>query len=630
MSLSPAAHAYRGRRIGVVRVLAIAAASMLVAGVMASTASAASTLGAAAAQTGRYYGTAIASGKLSDNQYTTIAAREFNMATPENEMKPDATEPTMGNFTFSAGDTVYNWATSHNMRVRGHTLVWHSQIPSWMQNLSGASATLAGMQEHINGVMAHYKGKLYAWDVVNEAFNEDGTRRADVWQNNIGNSYIEQAFVAARAADPAAKLCYNDYNIENWSYAKTQGVYNMVKDFKARGVPIDCVGLQTHMTGGSSLPSSFQTTLTNFAALGVDVALTEADVTNADVTQYTNMTKACLAVSRCVGITVWGVRDSDSWRSSEQPLLFDANGNPKPAYTAVLNALNGPTPSPGTPTPTATPISTRPTPTPSPSPSRTPIPPTPTPTVPPSTGPGTCTASWHLDNNWGSGFQATVTVTAGSSAITAWRVNWSWPGSQSIVNYWNAAVTSSGAAVTANNLGYNGSLGAGGSTTFGLQVNGSAVTPTMSCAANGGPVITPTPTVVPPTATPTVVPPTATPTVVPPTATPTVRPSATPSGSAKSCSAGFHVDNNWGSGFQATVTVTNTGTTSTTGWVVTISWPTAPIIVNYWNGALTSSGNQSTVRNLPYNGVLPPGGSTTFGLQVNGAVSTPTLTCTAS
>jgi PKD repeat protein len=129
----------------------------------------------------------------------------------------------------------------------------------------------------------------------------------------------------------------------------------MVKDFKARGVPIDCVGLQTHFTGGSSLPSNFQTTLQNFAAAGVDVALTEADVTQASTTQYQGMTQACVNVSRCIGITVWGVRDCDSWRSSENPLLFDCSGNKKPAYTSVLNVLN----SVGGSNPTLTPTRTR-------------------------------------------------------------------------------------------------------------------------------------------------------------------------------------------------------------------------------------------------------------------------------
>jgi hypothetical protein len=169
----------------------------------------------------------------------------------------------------------------------------------------------------------------------------------------------------------------------------------MIKDFKSRGIPIDCVGLQTHMTGGSSLPSNFQTTLQNFANAGVDVALTEADVTNADPTQYANMTTACMNVSRCVGITVWGVRDSDSWRSSESPLLFDGSGNKKAAYTSVLNALNavtGPTVTPTRVVPTATrtntpvtPVGNTPTRTNTPSPEGTPTPGfTPTRTIPPS------------------------------------------------------------------------------------------------------------------------------------------------------------------------------------------------------------------------------------------------------
>ncbi|MFG2169720.1 endo-1,4-beta-xylanase [Micromonospora chersina] len=331
--------------------------------VMPNANAAASTLGAAAAQSGRYFGTAIAAGRLGDSTYTTIAGREFNMVTAENEMKPDATEPQRGQFTFSSGDQIYNWATQRGMKVRGHTLAWHSQQPGWMQSLSGSSLRQA-MIDHINGVMAHYKGKLAAWDVVNEAFNEDGSRRQSNLQGT-GNDWIEVAFRTARNADPSTKLCYNDYNIENWSYGKTQGVYRMIQDFKSRGVPIDCVGLQTHFTGGSSLPSNFQTTLSSFAALGVDVALTEVDVTNASTTQYAGLTQACLNVPRCIGITVWGVRDSDSWRSSESPLLFDGGGNKKAAYNSVLNALNAagptatssPTPTGGTasPSPTVTP-----------------------------------------------------------------------------------------------------------------------------------------------------------------------------------------------------------------------------------------------------------------------------------
>ncbi|MDQ0829378.1 endo-1,4-beta-xylanase [Streptomyces achromogenes] len=304
------------------------------------------TLGAAAAQSGRYFGTAIASGRLGDSAYTSIAGREFNSVTAENEMKIDATEPQRGQFNFSAGDRVYNWAVQNGKKMRGHTLAWHSQQPGWMQSLSG-SALRQAMIGHINGVLAHYKGKMAQWDVVNEAFADgsSGARRDSNLQRT-GNDWIEVAFRTARAADPAAKLCYNDYNVENWTWAKTQAMYSMVRDFKQRGVPIDCVGFQSHFNSGSPYNSNFRTTLQNFAALGVDVAITELDIQGASATTYANVTKDCLAVSRCLGITVWGVRDSDSWRSGDTPLLFNGNGSKKPAYTAVLDALNGGTSTP--------------------------------------------------------------------------------------------------------------------------------------------------------------------------------------------------------------------------------------------------------------------------------------------
>ncbi|TDC69703.1 1,4-beta-xylanase [Actinomadura sp. GC306] len=304
-------------------------------------AAAESTLGAAAAQSGRYFGAAIASGRLNDSVYTTIANREFNSVTAENEMKIDATEPQRGQFNFTAADRIYNWAVQNGKEVRGHTLAWHSQQPDWMRNLSGGALRQA-MIDHINGVMAHYRGKIVQWDVVNEAF-EDGNSgaRRDSNLQRTGNDWIEVAFRTARAADPSAKLCYNDYNVENWNWAKTQAMYNMVRDFKQRGVPIDCVGFQSHFNSGSPYNSNFRTTLQSFAALGVDVAITELDIQGASPTTYANVTNDCLAVPRCLGITVWGVRDTDSWRSEQTPLLFDGNGNKKAAYTAVLNALNG-------------------------------------------------------------------------------------------------------------------------------------------------------------------------------------------------------------------------------------------------------------------------------------------------
>ncbi|MEU9918227.1 non-reducing end alpha-L-arabinofuranosidase family hydrolase [Streptomyces sp. NPDC051001] len=330
------------RRASVLSLLAVAALVTPEAATAAPDAVRASTLGAQAAQSGRYFGTAVAAGKLGDGTYTGILDREFNQVTPENEMKWDTTERSRGSFNFGPADQIVNRATARGQRVRGHTLVWHSQLPGWVGSITDANTLRSVMNNHITTVANRYKGRIHSWDVVNEAFADGGSgqHRPSVFQNLLGDGFIEQAFRTARSADPAAKLCYNDYNIENWSAAKTQGVYRMVRDFKSRGVPIDCVGFQAHFgTGGP--PSSFQSTLSNFAALGVDVQITELDIAQAPASAYANSVRACMNVSRCTGITVWGIRDSDSWRSGENPLLFDRNGNKKSAYQAALTAMGG-------------------------------------------------------------------------------------------------------------------------------------------------------------------------------------------------------------------------------------------------------------------------------------------------
>src|SRR4051794_21168275 len=182
------------RRRRLVVAVAVPAGAALLAGALVAAPwanAAAGTLGAAAAQSGRYFGTAMGSNAVGNSTDTSIAAREFNMVTPENEMKPDATEPNQNQFNFSAGDRIYNWATQNGLRVRGHTLAWHGQQPGWMQSMSG-SALRNAMINHINGVMGHYKGKLYSWDVVNEAYSDDGSggRRNSNLQST-GNDWIE-------------------------------------------------------------------------------------------------------------------------------------------------------------------------------------------------------------------------------------------------------------------------------------------------------------------------------------------------------------------------------------------------------------------------------------------------------
>ncbi|WP_433457954.1 endo-1,4-beta-xylanase [Micromonospora sp. CA-248212] len=317
---------------------------------LAPMASAGTTLKASAAEKGRYFGAAVATGKLSDSQYVSILNGEFNSVTPENEMKWDATEPQQGRFSYTGGDRLVSHAQANGMSVRGHALLWHAQQPSWAQGMSGTALRNAAIN-HVTQVATHFRGKIYAWDVVNEAFADGGSGgRRDSNLQRTGNDWIEVAFRAARAADPGAKLCYNDYNTDGIN-AKSTGIYNMVRDFKSRGVPIDCVGFQSHL--GTTLASDYQANLQRFADLGVDVQITELDVMTGSnqANIYASVTRACLAVARCTGITTWGVRDSDSWRGSDNALLFDRSGNKKAAYTSVLNALNAGSGTPTTPPP---------------------------------------------------------------------------------------------------------------------------------------------------------------------------------------------------------------------------------------------------------------------------------------
>ncbi|HEY4384897.1 MAG TPA: endo-1,4-beta-xylanase [Ktedonobacteraceae bacterium] len=312
------------------------------------------TLGAAAALKGRTFGAAMTSNVLSDTQYSNVLSTEFTGTTPGNEMKWETTEPTRNSFNFAPADAIISFAQSHHMKVRGHTLVWHSQLASWVSDITTGSDLLQAMKNHIAGEASHFKGKVVSWDVVNEAFNEDGTRRASPFEQLIGDNYIAEAFKATHAADPHALLCYNDYNIEGIN-AKSDAVYAMVKDFKAHGVPIDCVGFQSHFIVGQ-LPADIQANLQRFAKLGVTVQITELDIrmpvpaSSTDLqqqaTDYKNVVAACLAVARCNNITTWGVYDGDSWipqffSGYGAALLFDENFQKKPAYNAVFQTLLG-------------------------------------------------------------------------------------------------------------------------------------------------------------------------------------------------------------------------------------------------------------------------------------------------
>jgi endo-1,4-beta-xylanase len=356
------------------------------------------------------------------------------------------------------------------------------------------------MESHITTEATHYKGKVYAWDVINEPFNEDGSLRQDAFYKAMGQGYLADAIRTAHAADPNAKLYINDYNIEGEN-AKSNALYSIAQSMVSQGVPLNGIGLESHFIVGQ-VPSSMLANMQRFAALGLDVAITELDdriplpASSANLqqqgTDYGTVVRDCLSVSRCVGVSQWGVDDGHSWIPGTFPgygaaTMYDSSYQPKPAYNAAVTALSGnASPPPTTAPPTTAPPTTRP---PTTAPPTT-APPT---TRPPTTAPPTtpppgngCTATYQLLNTWPGGFQVNVTVTAGSAAIQGWTVNLTLASGQTISSLWNGVNTGTSGAVTVRNASYNGTLAAGGSTNFGFTATGTGTSApnALSCTSS--------------------------------------------------------------------------------------------------------------------------------------------------
>ena len=307
----------------------------------------------AARTAGKLVGAAVQSGFLADGRYSGVLSRHFNYLTAEYEMKWDPIERTRGNEDFSGGDAIVGYAQANGMQVKGHALIWHGSVPSWVNSLSAADLRVA-FESHIRSVAQHFRGRVYAWDVVNEAVADDGSGLRDtVFRQKLGDQYIADAFRIARQADPQALLFYNDYGGEGLSQ-KSNRIYDLVQTLRSQGVPIDGVGLQMHITA-SNPPSeaSIASNMRRLASLGLSVNISEMDVRIRDLpaqtkleTQksvYHTVVGVCVAEPRCDAVTFWGFTDAHSWIDAQfgadDPLLFDDQYGAKPAYYGVLDAL---------------------------------------------------------------------------------------------------------------------------------------------------------------------------------------------------------------------------------------------------------------------------------------------------
>ena len=338
-------------------VSAAAAGTLLMLGFATAPASAAAddTLRAAARGTGVRIGTAVDTTALAeDATYRQIVGREFNTVTPENVMKWALVEPTQGTYDWAAADRLVDFAVRHGQKVRGHTLVWHSQNPDWLTEDAFTPAQLRQLlRRHILDEVGHFRGRIWAWDVANEVFNEDGTLRDTIWLRALGPGYIADAFRWAHQADPSAKLFLNDYNVE-WISPKSDAYYDLIRQLRRSGVPVHGFGMQGHLALQYGLPTTVLENVQRFDALGMQTAFTEVDIrmqlpadpikTAAQAEGFGLLLRACLLVRNCVSYTVWGFTDKYSW----VPGVFEGEGSatpytedyqPKPAYFTLRDTL---------------------------------------------------------------------------------------------------------------------------------------------------------------------------------------------------------------------------------------------------------------------------------------------------
>ncbi len=333
---------------------------------LAVTTVAPSTFRSAADRAGLLVGTAVRPSLFSEAAYSQTLSREFNMVEPEDAMKWWTVRQSKDAFDFREGDEVIRFAQAHGQKVRGHCLVWDHNNPPWLASGHFTSEEMSKLlHEHIATVMKHYAGRVFAWDIVNEGLNEDGSAKDSPWYNQPGigfagkgTEYIAQTFRWAHQADPKALLFYNDNGGEELN-RKSDAIYAMAKDFKQRGLPIDGVGLQMHIFQLKVDPAAVAANIARLTALGLQVHITELDVElpidtsgqarpedlarQAEI--YAAVVRACVQNPGCTAIQTWGFTDKYSWIGSHShgtqgaALPFDRAYKPKPAYDAIIKEI---------------------------------------------------------------------------------------------------------------------------------------------------------------------------------------------------------------------------------------------------------------------------------------------------
>ena len=316
-----------------------------------------------------YIGTCVPVWKINvdnDNESrSSLIAKEYNMVVCENEMKFDAVEPNQGSFSFNDGDRLVKFANRHNMRVRGHTLAWHSQVPTWLTsdgtkntNNFSRKQLLDILHNHIKNVVTHWKGKVAEWDVANEVLSDNQQTiysnpngydlRPSVWATGIGEDFLDSAFVWAHKYDPDAVLILNDYGVENKGWGKSEALYNLAMRLRNSGIPIHGVGLQAHMDAGNVSAKAIDANIARFKEAGFECHITELDLGIDDASEanlqkqaldFYSLMHVAMKHENCKSLMIWGLSDDLTWRTGRRPLLFDSNLSRKPAYWAVHAAL---------------------------------------------------------------------------------------------------------------------------------------------------------------------------------------------------------------------------------------------------------------------------------------------------